>query len=135
MRVAIALMPLAFWTSTAVADAPNARVEQGRAIFARHCSGCHGAHGEGGGPAVREGQLAPPDLRRIAERREGRFDAREIAAIIDGRVALAAHSSREMPVWGDLQLRARPAEPGANGGRPAEIDALVAWLASIQHAR
>lgn len=137
MRLAVVLfgvvIPL-LGSLSASAGAPGPRAERGRVIFAQRCASCHGQQGEGDASGARATATAPPDLRRIAARRGGRYDSREIAAIIDGRIALAGHANREMPVWGDLDLRARPADGGAEGGRPEEIDALVAWLASIQLA-
>ena len=68
-------------------------------------------------------------------RRDGRFDPREVAMIIDGRDARLVSSQRQMPIWGDLHahLRARSAELGE--GMSEEMDALVAWIESIQLAR
>ena len=54
--------------------------------------------------------------------------------MIDGRAAVAAHGSREMPVWGD---RYRAAESGDNPKMVeqrarAQIDALVKYLETLQ---
>jgi len=49
-------------------DLPPAELERfelrGAAVFARHCSGCHGASGKGDGPAAASLLPAPRDLTR-----------------------------------------------------------------------
>lgn len=57
--------------------------------------------GRGKGPAASALRTPPADLTRIAQRRGGKFPVEEIAAYIDGRTAMPAHGSREMPVWGE----------------------------------
>ena len=61
-RVTMAL--LAF---SAGACADN-RVEEGRDLFAEHCTPCHGIDGKGRGPVADPLGLAPTDLTRLAER-------------------------------------------------------------------
>ena len=73
----------------------------GRKYFVRYCSSCHGMDASGNGPAASAMRPPPADLRRIAQRRGGRFPAAEIATYIDGRRFVRAHGSREMPVWGE----------------------------------
>lgn len=94
------------------------------------CATCHGPLGAGDGPEGASLGQRPADLRRIAERRDGRFDRREVAAIIDGRGIGQLHRPREMPVWGELGLRARPASLG--GDATGSMEPLLAWLESIQ---
>ena len=75
----------------------------------------------------------PPDLTRIAERREGRFDPDAIARWIEGRSAPEAHGDvRTMPIWGERlsQEYARYARGEELIG--AKLDPIVAFLESIQ---
>lgn len=74
----------------------------GAALFAKHCAACHGADGRGAGPLAAELRTPPADLTRIAARAGGRFDEAAAMATIDGRRAVAAHGSRDMPVWGEV---------------------------------
>lgn len=78
----------------------SGRVERGRETYVERCAACHGVAGTGGGPVAAVLKRPPADLTRIAARREGRFDVREVAAFIDGRTYVAEHGPREMPVWG-----------------------------------
>jgi mono/diheme cytochrome c family protein len=100
--------------------------------FVRYCAACHGSDGRGAGPAAAALKTAPADLTRIAARRGGEFPAGEIARFIDGRFAVAAHGTREMPVWGE-RFGERVPEAGVSEeivrGR---ILVLVEYLKSIQ---
>jgi mono/diheme cytochrome c family protein len=99
------------------------------------CMSCHGLDGKGDGPKARTLSTMPADLTRIAERNGGKFPARAIYDMIDGRGVIPAHGKRDMPVWGDrYRQTGDPGEdPAAVDQRArALIDALVGYIASIQ---
>jgi len=73
----------------------------GAEMYRTYCASCHGVDGKGAGPAAPAFRKAPPDLTLIARKNNGEFPAFRITHIIDGYEVLAAHGSREMPVWGD----------------------------------
>jgi hypothetical protein len=75
----------------------------------------------------------PTDLTRIAESRERRFPALEIAEYIDGWKRVTAHGTSDMPVWGRRlgQPGDRPANEETLLG-PGQIFLLVEYLRSIQ---
>ena len=77
-----------------------AEVETGALLFRSYCVSCHGLSARGDGLVAYSLNTRPPDLTRIAARRGGEFDAAEIAAYIDGRIAVDPHGRRDMPVWG-----------------------------------
>ena len=101
-------------------------------LYRAHCASCHGIEGRGDGPVAALMNVSVPDLTRIAVRKGGSFPEEEIARIIDGLSPLAAHGTRNMPVWGyefyDPRLEDRKAETQVN----ERVDRLVAHLASIQ---
>jgi mono/diheme cytochrome c family protein len=72
----------------------------GRDTFLRYCASCHGPEGRGDGPLAASLTTAPADLTQLAKRAGGRFDERATLETIDGRRAVAAHGTRDMPVWG-----------------------------------
>jgi len=113
---------------------PMALVEAGRGIYLRNCSPCHGVEAHGDGPVAAALAARPPDLTAIARRRGGTFPAGEIASVIDGRFEVAAHGSRTMPVWG--RVLGEPISDGTTADEVSRgrIDALVAYLQSIQEA-
>jgi mono/diheme cytochrome c family protein len=95
---------------------PSGAMREAPYVFVRHCSACHGTHDRGDGPAAPALQPPPADLTRIAQRRGGHFPVAEIAAFIDGRTAVPAHGSREMPIWGE-----RFGEMGGGGSVGEEV--------------
>jgi len=97
-----------WWTILGIALAAEQRqltseetVRVGRQYFVRYCSACHGVEGRGDGPAAPALHPPPANLRRIAQRRGGRFPVAEITAYIDGRTTVPAHGHRDMPIWGE----------------------------------
>jgi len=106
--------------------------ELGAEIFLEHCAACHGALGRGDGPAAGSLKTPPADLTLISTRRGGVFPDAEVAAFIDGRFALGAHGTREMPIWG--RRLAEPIAAGAEGDEVARgrIQILVEYLKTIQ---
>lgn len=116
------------------ADEPvdHALAELGAPYFERYCVSCHGARGRGDGP-VSAVLLSPPaNLTRIAARRGGLFPAGEIAQKIDGRFAVAAHGSREMPIWGEVFSQGIPESDSAESIARGKVLVLVEYLKSIQ---
>ena len=109
-----------------------AELSPGRNWFEAYCTECHGQSGRGDGPAAEQTQPRPADLTRIAARR-GRFDAQEVAAFIDGRLAVESHGPRDMPVWGRKKVdRAEPAYEEELHLDPRMIDEVVAYLETLQ---
>jgi hypothetical protein len=87
--------------------------------------------GKGEGPVAAALRAPPPDLTTIA-RRYGRFDERAVAAAIDGRRAVAAHGSREMPVWGAVFEAELEEEPYTSRTGLLQTFEIVEYLRSIQ---
>ena len=79
---------------TSVTDAPG--------MFQTYCAVCHGKDAKGGGPAAPALTKAPADLTRIAARNGGTFPEVRVKRFIEGADQIAAHGTRDMPIWGDL---------------------------------
>jgi mono/diheme cytochrome c family protein len=94
----VALLPLTLLF--AFACARETSEPSGAEIYRRFCASCHGVSGKGDGPAAASLRTAPTDLTALTRRSGGRFDTAQVIAAIDGRRTIAAHGSREMPVWG-----------------------------------
>jgi mono/diheme cytochrome c family protein len=106
--------------------------ELGAPIFQRSCTSCHGPGARGDGPAAESLNKRPADLTAIAKRRGGAFPSGEIAQFIDGRFALPAHGSREMPVWGERFGADVPDSGVGESIARGDIASLVEYLKSIQ---
>lgn len=73
-----------------------------RAMFDTYCAVCHGKSGVGDGPAAKSLSKAPADLTKIAARNNGTFPDVKVKRYIEGADEIAAHGTRDMPMWGDL---------------------------------
>jgi mono/diheme cytochrome c family protein len=115
-------------------DYDRVLADMGSEYFVRWCASCHGEDARGTGPAAGALKVRPADLTRIAARRGGEFPAGEIARKIDGRFEIAAHGTREMPIWGQRFGETVP-EPGVSESIVrGRILVLVEYLKSIQVA-
>lgn len=74
----------------------------GGKIFQNHCAACHGASGNGNGPAAPALKTKVPQLTTLARRNHGTFPTDRVRSVIAGDEGHAAHGSREMPVWGPI---------------------------------
>lgn len=72
----------------------------GPAEFEARCAVCHGLDGRGDGPFAPLLVQPPADLTQLARAAGGSYPAERIYRIIDGRDLIAAHGTREMPIWG-----------------------------------
>jgi mono/diheme cytochrome c family protein len=71
-------------------------------MFDSYCAVCHGKDGKGTGPAAKAFAKAPADLTKLAARNGGAFPDTHVRRYIEGLDEVAAHGSRDMPMWGDL---------------------------------
>lgn len=74
----------------------------GQAMFKEYCAVCHGVGGKGDGPAADALKKRPADLTQLARKNNGTFPEIHIMNFITGQDVVAAHGSRDMPVWGTL---------------------------------
>ena len=77
----------------------------GQEEFRSHCAACHGLTGLGDGPIGQSLKTPAPNLAKLAERNGGKFPFQRVYRIIDGREAVGAHGSRDMPLWGDRYMK------------------------------
>jgi mono/diheme cytochrome c family protein len=113
---------LAMMSTAAVAQVQG--IEFGKNEYHRSCASCHGVSGKGDGPVAKSLGKMPADLTKLSENNKGVFPLSRVYDVIDGRVQVAIHGTREMPVWGEVYTRdVRSRTPRA---MPDEmIDAMV----------
>ncbi len=75
--------------------------DQAKLQYQSGCAACHGIDGKGGGPIASQLKVPPADLTVLSKNNNGIFPFNSVCEIIDGRKAVAAHGTREMPIWGD----------------------------------
>ena len=105
----------------------NVSAANGAEMFRAYCSVCHGPDGRGGGPAADALKKRPADLTQLSRKNGGKFPAGHISNVIQGADVMAAHGSRDMPIWGTVF---RTLGDGATV--KIRVDNLTAYLQSLQ---
>lgn len=93
----------------------------GKEMFTSYCAVCHGTDGKGDGPAASALKATPADLTMLSKNNGGKFPAMKVSSVLRGTSDLAAHGSKEMPVWG-------PLFHSISGGNDGEVQQRVANL-------
>lgn len=96
----LAILILTATSLNTMAFAQTAKVDLGKREYDLQCSICHGADAKGNGFLGASLKVVPPDLTVLAKNNGGVFPADHLMSVIDGRVEIASHGPRDMPVWG-----------------------------------
>ena len=97
----------------------------GEQMFNEYCAVCHGKDAKGDGPAATALKKAPADLTALTRRNQGKFPEAKVYNIIKGDAGVAAHGSREMPIWGDVFSSMSPGNTGQVQMRIANLTHFV----------
>ena len=76
------------------------KLDIGKVEYDQSCASCHGLDGKGKGPFSEAMQLTVPDVTNLSKRNGGVFPVSRVYDVIDGREAVKAHGTRDMPIWG-----------------------------------
>jgi mono/diheme cytochrome c family protein len=74
----------------------------GKEMYEAYCATCHGKDGSGHGPAAAALKIPPTDLTVLARQHAGKFPSIKVYRAITGEAGIAAHGSKEMPIWGPI---------------------------------
>jgi mono/diheme cytochrome c family protein len=74
----------------------------GADLFREYCAVCHGNDAKGSGPAADALKKRPADLTQLARKNGGNFPDLHVMNFIKGQDVVAAHGTRDMPVWGTI---------------------------------
>ena len=116
---------------------PAEQAQIGETEFRSHCAGCHGLDGTGNGPFVEFLKVTPNSLTTLAQENEGVFPFRRVYDVIDGTNEIAAHGTKDMPVWGQRYAAEIIAQYGEFGSaHPGTVRCrileLVFFLSTLQ---
>jgi len=100
----------------------------GQQMFHEYCAVCHGATAKGDGPAASALKKTPADLTTLTVRNNGKFPELRVYATIQGDSDLAAHGSKDMPVWGSVFADMSH----SNGEVQMRMSNLVAYVKGLQ---
>ncbi|MFD0978274.1 MULTISPECIES: c-type cytochrome [Roseobacteraceae] len=106
----------------------------GGMLFEKHCARCHGTDGTGNGNASGNLNTRPPDLTKIAARRDGVWPMLEVMSIVDGYTKQTT-PREEMPLISALTDGPVVEFDTGNGlftEVPARLIAVANYLESIQ---
>lgn len=102
--------------------------EHGERLYVAYCQMCHGEHGDGAMAELLS--TPPPDLTKIAARRDGKFPDDAITQKVSGKDRIMGHTETDMPVfWVAIKNGENLQEDHEVQER---IDHLVRYLKSIQ---
>jgi mono/diheme cytochrome c family protein len=102
---------------------------KGPDLYHAHCAACHGPEGKGNGPAAANLKAKPADLTALARNNGGKFPVEHIRKFISGDdPSMAAHGSREMPVWGPIFHQIEEDQDLGN----VRLQNLIKYLETIQ---
>ncbi|MGC1616633.1 MAG: c-type cytochrome [Candidatus Acidiferrum sp.] len=107
---------------------PLIRSVEGPDLFRAYCTSCHGIDAKGEGPAAPALKAKVPDLTLLAWNDRGEFPATRVRQMIMGDNVVAAHGSREMPIWGPIFHQVEADMDWGN----VRLSSLVKYLQSIQ---
>lgn len=105
-------------------------LERGEELYLSYCKICHGKEGVAG-PMADLLKVTPPDLTKIAARRNGEYPEALIFDIIKGNKEVKGHGGT-MPVWGETFRESENLETEAEVD--AEIRKVVAYLKTLQES-
>ena len=78
--------------------------DEGKSEYQSSCAACHGEDGKGNGPVSSQLKVPPSDLTVLAKKNNGVFPVKSVYEVIDGRQAVLAHGTRDMPIWGNRYI-------------------------------
>ena len=112
------------------------RVDPGKREFEARCASCHGVTGKGNGAISDLLRRSPPDLTQLARNNGGILPMERLYQSILGD-SVAAHGSRDMPVWGMVYRTDAAGYYGevpydADGYVRARVLSLLEYLARLQ---
>jgi mono/diheme cytochrome c family protein len=100
----------------------------GEEMYTNYCAVCHGKNGKGAGPAADALKTPPTDLTTLAQKNGGKYPGMHVTSIIRGEGNLAAHGSKDMPVWGPLFWHLSQGHEGEVQQRIANLNHYIETL-------
>ena len=109
-------------------------VTDGQREYQQYCAVCHGPGGKGGEGMKSQNflRIVPADLTQLSIRNKGQFPFWRVYDVIDGRLAVRGHGTREMPIWGYAFQAEEGYRLGSETRAVGRILSLVLYLQTLQ---
>jgi len=104
----------------------------GSEMYTVYCAVCHGATGNGNGPAASVFTKPPTNLTMLAKNNNGKYPAEHVYTVLKLGTPVPAHGSIQMPVWNTLFRSMNSTEEPADSVTKLRIHNLVEYIQSIQ---
>lgn len=98
-------------------------------MFAAYCAVCHGTAGKGDGPVAKALKNRPVGLTTLSRNNGGTFPQVRVMGYITGEETVAAHGTRDMPIWGELF---RSLDPNSRELSDLRVHNLAEYVKAIQ---
>jgi mono/diheme cytochrome c family protein len=107
--------------------------KRGQVVYAKECSQCHGALGQGAGPASLGLGVVAPDLTGLTQRNDGFFPREFVRRFVMGLLE-KDDPDAAMPDFASVGLQHLYPNGGADGERlEADFEDLLDYLNAIQN--
>ena len=103
----------------------------GSEMYTVYCAVCHGATGNGNGPAASVFTKSPTNLTMLARNNNGKYPAEHVRAVLKFGTSIPAHGNIQMPVWNTL-FRSLNSTDDSGDVTQLRIHNLVEYIQSIQ---
>jgi mono/diheme cytochrome c family protein len=123
-RVAVVALVAALASASEVAR--GAETSGGALLYDRYCASCHGKSGRGDGPVATSLTPPPTDLTALHD------GVPDLMRKIDGRQAIQAHGTAEMPVWGEVFEGKLVGEPHRRRAALLHVQLIAEYVKSLQ---
>ena len=101
-------------------------------MYSVYCAVCHGATGQGNGPAASASAKPPTNLTILAKSNNGKYPSERVYAVLQFGSTVPAHGNIQMPVWNTLFRSMNSTEEPADSVTKLRIRNLVEYIRSNQ---
>jgi mono/diheme cytochrome c family protein len=114
-----------------VANKPT-NPDSGKDMYMQYCAACHGRTAKGDGPAASALKVPAADLTQLAKKNDGNYPGIRVGSVLQFSIPVAAHGSKDMPVWGRLFESLSAGNPTKRGESNARTKNITDYLESLQ---
>lgn len=104
----------------------------GSEMYTAYCAACHGATGQGNGPAASVFTNSPTNLTMLTRNNKGKYPAEHVHEVLKFGTSVPAHGNIKMPVWYTLFRSLNSTDATRDDITRLRMTNLVEYIRSIQ---